>query len=146
MHSMMSHMTRTRCADHTCYATAPISLMLIFIALGLVVSVLFYVINVLIYYTSRSSLSQNDLISTYECGFEALQNQARTEHSISYYIVALLYVIFDLEIAIILPALISISTIGAAGTVLLISVMSLLCLAFVYEFKLGTFDYINRLQ
>jgi NADH:ubiquinone oxidoreductase subunit 3 (subunit A) len=83
---------------------------------------------------------------TYECGFEAIQNQARSEHSISYYLIALLYVIFDLEVALILPALVSLTVLGTVGTVLMIAIMSLLCLAFVYEFKLGTFNHVNPLQ
>jgi NADH:ubiquinone oxidoreductase subunit 3 (subunit A) len=85
-------------------------------------------------------------MTTYECGFEVVQNQARTEHSISYYIVALLYVVFDLEVALVLPALISLNVLGAAGSVVLLSIMTVLCLAFVYELKLGTFDYVNPLQ
>jgi NADH-quinone oxidoreductase subunit A len=119
--------------------------MLVFILLAIVVSLLFYVINVTIYYLNRTSLSRNDLMVTYECGFEAVQNQARTEHSISYYIIALLYVIFDLEVALILPALVSITVLGP-GTILLLAIMTLLCLAFVYEFKLGAFNRINPLQ
>lgn len=120
--------------------------MLLYLFIGVVIATLFYVINVLIYYLTRTSLSKNDLMITYECGFEAVQNQARTEHSISYYIIALLYVVFDLEIALILPALVSLTMLGTVGGVLLLIVMSLLCLCFVYELRLGSFNYVNLLQ
>lgn len=120
--------------------------MIIYLLLGVVIAVLFYTINLLAYHATRTSASRSDLLSTYECGFEALSNQARSEHSVSYYIIALLYVIFDLEIALILPALVSLHILGAAGCALLIVIMTLLCLAFVYEFKLGTFNQVNPLQ
>ena len=120
--------------------------MVIYLLLGLIVATLFYVINVVIYSATRTIGSRSDLMSTYECGFEALSNQARTEHSVSYYIIALLYVIFDLEVALILPALVSLSILGSAGSVLLVAVMTLLCLCFVYEFNLGTFTHVNPMQ
>lgn len=120
--------------------------MLVYLLIGVVIASLFYVINVLIYYLTRNSLSKNDLMVTYECGFEAVQNQARTEHSISYYIIALLYVVFDLEIALILPALVSLTSLGLTGGVLLLIIMTLLTLAFVYELNLGSFNYVNPLQ
>jgi NADH:ubiquinone oxidoreductase subunit 3 (subunit A) len=120
--------------------------MFVFLLIGTTLATVFYVVNVLIYYLTRTSISKNDLMITYECGFEAVQNQARTQHSISYYLIALLYVIFDLEIALILPALVSLSMLGMTGGVLLIAIMSLLCLAFVYEFQLGTFSHVNPIQ
>jgi NADH:ubiquinone oxidoreductase subunit 3 (subunit A) len=119
--------------------------MFIFLILAIVIASLFYVINILIYYLTRKSSSNNLLISTYECGFETIKNQPRSEHSISYYIIALLYVIFDLEIALILPALVSLASIGIIGGTLLLIIMSLLCLAFVYEYNLGTFNHVNKL-
>lgn len=114
--------------------------------IGTLIALLFYVINVIIYNATRTNLSASDLLITYECGFEAVQNQARTQHSINYYLIALLYVIFDLEIALILPGLVSLSILGFTGGVLLIIIMSLLCFCFVYELKLGTFNYVNLLQ
>lgn len=120
--------------------------MLLYLLIGILIASLFYIINIIIYYLNRTSLSKNDLMITYECGFEAVQNQARTEHSISYYIIALLYVVFDLEIALILPALVSLTVLGSVGGVLLFMIMSILCLCFVYELKLGSFNYVNLLQ
>ena len=83
---------------------------------------------------------------TYECGFDTIQNQARTQHSINYYLIALLYVVFDLEIALLLPALASLSFLGSAGGVLLSLIMTLLTAAMIYEIKLGTFNFVNPLQ
>jgi NADH:ubiquinone oxidoreductase subunit 3 (subunit A) len=120
--------------------------MTIYILLAIVIAALFYVINLMVYQLSRVNLTQSDLTSTYECGFEPLENQSRTQHSLSYYLIALLYVIFDLEIALVLPALVSFSLLGMTGGVVLLAVMTLLCLAFVYEFELGTFNYVNPLE
>lgn len=120
--------------------------MILYFTLAVVVAALFYAINVLIYYLTRTSVSKNDLMVTYECGFEAVQNQARTEHSLSYYLIALLYVIFDLEVALVLPALVSLSVLGPSGTVLLLILMSLLCFCFVFELREGIFKHVNPLQ
>ena len=110
------------------------------------ISILFYIINVLIYLPRRSVITENELMITYECGFDAIQNQARTQHSINYYLIALLYVVFDLEIALLLPALASLTIIGITGGVLLTLIMTLLTACFVYEINLGTFNFVNLLQ
>jgi len=107
--------------------------MILFFLLGLVVSLLIYFVNILQYNMTRSIQSSASLLRTYECGFESLANQSRTKHYISYYIIALLYVIFDLEVALILPAIISLTLLGTTASTLLIIIMSLLCLCFVYE-------------
>ncbi|RYE23208.1 MAG: NADH-quinone oxidoreductase subunit A [Sphingobacteriaceae bacterium] len=118
--------------------------MLLYLLMGVVVALLLYAINVIVYTPIRSNASSNLLMQTYECGFEALVNQSRLRHTISYYIVALLYVIFDLEIALILPAIVCLSSIGLYGSILLLIIMTLLCLCFIYELSLGVFEAIVR--
>ena len=56
--------------------------MTIFFILYLVIGVLFYTINVLVYNLNRTATTNNLLVSTYECGFEAITNQSRVEHYI----------------------------------------------------------------
>ena len=111
-------------------------------AVGIGLSVLFYLVNVTTYYVNRDHESRGQLLKTYECGFEALPNQSRQQHSIGYYVVALLYVVFDLEVALMLPAIVSLTYIGVVGSILLLLVLTLLCYCFVYELKLGVFDAI----
>lgn len=116
--------------------------MSLFLVVAVAVSALLYGINVIIYGSIRSNNSASQLTSTYECGFEALLNQSRHKHTIAYYLVALLYLIFDLEIALILPAVVSLAAIGSVGTILLLVIMTLLCFCFIYELSLGLFSAI----
>lgn len=113
-----------------------------FLVIAVAVSALLYGINVILYGSIRSNNSASQLTSTYECGFEALLNQSRHKHTIAYYLVALLYLIFDLEIALILPAIVSLAAIGGIGTILLLVIMTLLCFCFIYELSLGLFNAI----
>ena len=116
--------------------------LLTYLVVGIGLSVLFYLANVLTYYVNRDHESRGQLLRTYEGGFGALPNQSRQQHSIGYYIVALLYVVFDLEVALMLPAIVSLPYIGSVGTVLLLLIMTLLCYCFVYELRLGVFEAI----
>ena len=117
-------------------------LLISFSLVGILLGLLLYGINVATYSTNRDYSSSNLLMRTYECGFIALPNQSRYQHSIAYYVVALLYVIFDLEVALLLPAIVSVFYIGNTGIILLLLVMTLLCLCFVYELSLGIFSHI----
>ena len=118
--------------------------MSLFLLVAIVVAALLYVINVLVYSSIRTNNSSQALVTTYECGFEALLNQSRHKHTIAYYLVALLYLIFDLEIALIIPAIVCLSAIGSVGTILLLVVMTLLCFCFIYELSLGIFSAITQ--
>lgn len=118
--------------------------MSLFFIVAIVVAALLYVINVLVYSSIRTNNSATQLTTTYECGFEALLNQSRHKHTIAYYLVALLYLIFDLEIALILPAVVSLVAIGSVGTILLLVVMTLLCFCFIYELQLNIFQAITQ--
>lgn len=117
-------------------------LLVSFLIVGVLLGGLLYGINVATYSTNRDYSSSSLLMRTYECGFIAIPNQSRYQHSIAYYVVALLYVIFDLEIALLLPAIVSLFYIGNTGIILLLLVMTLLCLCFVYELGLGIFSHI----
>ncbi|RYE14417.1 MAG: NADH-quinone oxidoreductase subunit A [Rickettsiales bacterium] len=116
--------------------------MFLFLIIAVAVAALLYVVNVLLYTNLKNTSSSNLLTSTYECGFEALLNQSRYKHTIAYYLIALLYLIFDLEIALILPAIVALASIGVFGTILLLLIMTLLCFCFIYELSLGLFTTI----
>lgn len=118
-------------------------LLISFLSVGILLGLLLYGINVATYSTSRDYNSSSLLMRTYECGYIAIPNQSRYQHSIAYYVVALLYVIFDLEIALLLPAIVSLFYIGNTGIILLLLVMTLLCLCFVYELSLGIFTNLS---
>jgi len=94
---------------------------------------------------SLSPLSRSrgygDKISSYECGFSNLSGQTRAPITISFYIVAILYLIFDLEVALLVPVIPSLSTLGVVSywTVLLFIVI--LTVGFVYELGSGAINW-----
>ncbi len=118
--------------------------MITYLIIGILVASLFYAINVALQLAaSTRSGAELALVGTYDCGFEALPDQARTQHALGYYLIALLYVIFDLEIALVLPALVALIPMGSAGSGMMLWLLTVLCLGFIYELRLGIFDCIT---
>ena len=111
----------------------PIILFLI-IALGL--SMAFIILNL--------ALSPNnpdpEKLSVYECGFEPFQD-SRMEFDVRFYLVAILFIIFDLEIAFLFPWAISLGKIGLFGFVSMMIFLFILTIGFIYEWKKGALDW-----
>jgi NADH-quinone oxidoreductase subunit A len=70
----------------------------------------------------------------YECGFDALED-ARSPFNIRYYLVAILFILFDLELIFLLPWAVALPEIGAAGFVAMLIFLALLGLGLVYEWR-----------
>ena len=79
-------------------------------------------------------------LSPYECGFEAFEN-ARMKFDVRYYLVAILFIIFDLEIAFLFPWAIVLDDIGMFGFVAMIIFLLVLVIGFVYEWKKGALEW-----
>ena len=79
-------------------------------------------------------------LSPYECGFEAFEN-ARMKFDVRYYLVAILFIIFDLEIAFLFPWAIVLDDIGMFGFVAMIIFLFVLVIGFVYEWKKGALEW-----
>ena len=79
-------------------------------------------------------------LSAYECGFEAFSD-SRMEFDVRFYLVAILFIIFDLEIAFLFPWAISLGNIGALGFWSMIIFLFVLTVGFVYEWKKGALDW-----
>ena len=79
-------------------------------------------------------------LSPYECGFEAFEN-ARMKFDVRYYLVAILFIIFDLEIAFLFPWAIVLDDIGMFGFVAMIIFLSVLVVGFVYEWRKGALEW-----
>ena len=79
-------------------------------------------------------------LSTYECGFEPFQD-ARGKFDIQFYLVAILFIIFDLEIAFLFPWAISLGEIGEFGFWSMTIFLSVLTIGFVYEWKKGALEW-----
>ncbi len=78
--------------------------------------------------------------SPYECGFEAFED-ARMKFDVRYYLIAILFIIFDLEIAFVLPWATVFSKLGLLGLVEMAMFLGLLVLGFVYVWKKGALEW-----
>jgi NADH-quinone oxidoreductase subunit A len=78
--------------------------------------------------------------SPYECGFEAFED-ARMKFDVRYYLVAILFILFDLEIAFLFPWAVSLKEIGAAGFWAMMLFLAILIVGFAYEWKKGALDW-----
>ena len=79
-------------------------------------------------------------LSAYECGFEAFSD-SRIEFDVRFYLVAILFIIFDLEIAFLFPWAISLGKIGALGFWSMMLFLFILTVGFIYEWKKGALDW-----
>jgi NADH-quinone oxidoreductase subunit A len=79
-------------------------------------------------------------VSPYECGFEAFED-SRTKFDVRYYLVAILFIIFDLEIAFLFPWAVSLDTIGGFGLLSMAVFLIVLVIGFVYEWKKGALEW-----
>ena len=106
----------------------------IFIALGL--SIGFIVLNFL--FSPKNP--DPEKLSAYECGFEAF-NDSRMEFDVRFYLVAILFIIFDLEIAFLFPWAISLGNLGSLGFWSMMIFLLVLTIGFIYEWKIGALDW-----
>ena len=79
-------------------------------------------------------------LSAYECGFEPFDD-SRMEFDIRFYLVAILFIIFDLEIAFLFPWAISLGNIGVLGFWSMMLFLFVLTIGFIYEWKKGALDW-----
>src|ERR1700749_1364761 len=78
--------------------------------------------------------------SPYECGFEAFED-ARMKFDVRYYLVAILFILFDLEIAFLFPWAIVLQDIGWFGLIAMVVFLGILVVGFVYEWKKGALEW-----
>ena len=78
--------------------------------------------------------------SPYECGFEAFEN-ARMQFDVRYYLVAILFIIFDLEIAFLFPWAIALKEIGTTGLIAMVIFLLVLVIGFIYEWNKGALEW-----
>ncbi|MFI4928346.1 MAG: NADH-quinone oxidoreductase subunit A [Burkholderiales bacterium] len=76
----------------------------------------------------------------YECGFVAFED-ARMKFDVRYYLVAILFILFDLDIAFLFPWAVSLKEIGAVGFWSMMVFLAILVVGFVYEWKKGALDW-----
>ncbi len=109
---------------------------ILFILVGAVVGVLPQVLGFLLG-PQRPDAAK---ASPYECGFEAFED-ARMKFDVRYYLVAILFILFDLEIAFLFPWAVSLHEIGAQGFWAMMIFLAILVVGFAYEWKKGALDW-----
>jgi NADH-quinone oxidoreductase subunit A len=81
-----------------------------------------------------------DKLKSYECGFDPFSD-ARGKFDVRFYLVAILFIIFDLEVTFLIPWAVSLSKIGMAGFFSRMFFLFVLTLGFIYEWKKGALDW-----
>jgi NADH-quinone oxidoreductase subunit A len=79
-------------------------------------------------------------LSTYECGFEPFES-SRIPFDVRYYLVAILFILFDLETAFFFPWAVSLRSLGVFGLVSMAIFLSLLVIGFIFEWKKGALEW-----
>ena len=79
-------------------------------------------------------------LSPYECGFEAFED-SRMKFDVRYYLVAILFIIFDLEIAFLFPWAVVLDEIGMFGFLAMMAFLAVLVIGFIYEWKKGALEW-----
>ena len=109
---------------------------IVFLFLSLGLSVGFVVLNFIL----SPKNPDPEKLSAYECGFEPFSD-SRMEFDVRFYLVAILFVIFDLEIAFLFPWAISLGNIGFVGFISMMIFLVILTVGFIYEWRKGALDW-----
>ena len=109
---------------------------ILFLFIAIALSLGFVIANFL----AAPSNPDPEKLSAYECGFEAFDD-SRMEFDVRFYLVAILFIIFDLEIAFLFPWAISLGNIGALGFWSMMIFLSILTIGFIYEWKKGALEW-----
>lgn len=125
--------------DYTKVMTAiALSYLPILIFLGIAVALA--IVMVVIPFIIAPKRPDTEKLSPYECGFEPF-NDARSRFDIRFYLVAILFIIFDLEIAFLFPWAVALKEIGVMGFWSMMAFLGLLTIGFIYEWKKGALEW-----
>tara|TARA_B100000131_G_C17823321_1_gene494620 strand:- start:212 stop:580 length:369 start_codon:yes stop_codon:yes gene_type:complete len=109
---------------------------ILFLLISLMISLAFIFVN----FIFSPKKPDPEKLSAYECGFEPF-NDSRMEFDVRFYLVAILFIIFDLEIAFLFPWAISLGKIGLLGFISMMIFLIILTVGFIYEWKKGALDW-----
>ncbi len=109
---------------------------ILFILVGVVVGVAPQLIG-FVFGPNKPDVEKN---SPYECGFEAFED-ARMKFDVRYYLVAILFILFDLEIAFLFPWAVVLKEIGTFGFISMMVFLAILVVGFVYEWMKGALEW-----
>ena len=109
---------------------------ILFLIIALILSCGFILLN----FVFSPKNPDPEKLSPYECGFEPFDD-SRMEFDVRFYLVAILFIIFDLEIAFLFPWAISLGKIGLFGFISMMIFLFILTVGFIYEWKKGALDW-----
>lgn len=109
---------------------------LIFMIIGLAVGAIMIVLG----FALSPNRPDSEKLSPYECGFEAFED-ARMKFDVRYYLVAILFILFDLEIAFLFPWAVVLEEIGMFGYIAMAIFLGILVIGFIYEWKKGALEW-----
>ncbi len=109
---------------------------LVYVGVSIFIAALFIALGLLL----APHKPDSEKLSPYECGFDPFEN-ARLKFDIRYYLVAILFILFDLETAFLFPWAIAIGDIGMAGFVAMMIFLVILIIGFLYEWKKGALEW-----
>ena len=110
------------------------------ILLFLIISIIFSIAALSLSFILSPKKPSDEKLSPYECGFEPFDD-ARTKFDIRFYLVALLFIIFDLEVVFLFPWAISLENIGIFGYLSMMIFLIILTIGFIYEWKKGALEW-----
>lgn len=113
---------------------------LIFLGIAIVFSGVFVALPVVISTFGGIQKPDPEKLAAYECGFEAFED-ARRKFDVRFYLVSILFIIFDLEVAFLFPWAVSLGTIGVFGFWSMVCFLGVLTIGFIYEWKKGALEW-----
>ena len=113
---------------------------LLFLAVALALSLSFVVLPMMVSKLTGSANPYPDKLAEYECGFPAFED-SRAQFDVRFYLVAILFIIFDLEAAFLFPWAVSLGSIGIAGWAAMMLFLAELTLGFIYAWKKGALEW-----
>ena len=113
---------------------------LLFLGAALLLSTAFVVLPMLVSRLTGSHKPTTDKLSEYECGFPAFED-SRAQFDVRFYLVAILFIVFDLEAAFLYPWAVSLKEIGWTGWIAMMGFLAELILGFVYAWKKGALEW-----
>lgn len=109
---------------------------LIFLGIAVALASMILVIT----FVAAKQKPDTEKVSAYECGFPPF-NDARRQFDVRFYLVAILFIIFDLEVAFLFPWAISLGAIGMLGFWSMVIFLGILTIGFIYEWKKGALEW-----
>jgi NADH:ubiquinone oxidoreductase subunit 3 (subunit A) len=125
--------------NHTIQVLYTYGQLAIYLITAFLLSVILYIVSYL-FYTTFKRTAYPDKNSPYECGYDAFSD-ARDTFDIRFYLVAILFLVFDLEVSFLFPWAVSLDTTGWVGYWSMMFFLFILTIGFVYEWKKGALEW-----